>query len=371
MQTTPTNQHYWLAALHLSGVGTLTVQNWLQYFSTIETIFSVSIAELKEAGLTAQQITALREIDWAMVEKDWLWAQQPNRHILTCTDALYPPLLRELPDAPLLLFVEGDLAAFAKPQVAMVGTRHPTYAGKEMAEQFAYSLAKLGLGVVSGLALGVDTESHKGALRAKGSTIAVLGSGLNEVYPYANKKLAEKISQQGGAVVSEFPLTMRPHKQNFPRRNRIISGLSTGVVVVEAAIRSGSLITARFAAEQGREVFAIPGSIYNPLARGCHQLIREGAKLVEKVEDIVEELGTLVTLFSLQPTENTLYSPEKMDPKETEFLALIDYSATALDTIIMRSGLTASEVSSMLLSLELRNYVRIVPGGYAKSPLGN
>ncbi len=388
MQKTSADAIYWLAATRFPGIGPVTFKLWLSYFSNIQTLFSASFAELKEIGLTNKEIHVLKNPNWKVAEQDILWSQQPNCYVLTQADKSYPELLRQLPDAPLVLYVQGYANILSTPQIAMVGSRHPTHGGIEMADDYARCLAQAGLWVTSGLALGIDTASHLGALKANCQTIAVLGSGLNQIYPRSNQKLAEQIIRQG-ALVSEFPLDMPPHRENFPRRNRIISGLSLGVVVIEAAIRSGSLITARFAAEQGREVFAIPGSIHNPLARGCHQLIREGAKLIENASDILEELGPLRGVSAMQSNHSSPLFPGKpmnrsnestvklevdnsvvLEPKQREFLIVIDHSVTTFDSIIMRSGLTASEVSSMLLSLELRNYVRVVPGGYIRTPLG-
>jgi len=308
----------------------------------------------------------VQQPNWSAAEKDLAWSKASDCHLVIQSDEDYPILLRELSDAPVVLYVQGDVEQLAQPQLAMVGSRNPTTNGKETAERFAHSLAHAGLVITSGLALGIDAASHKGALAALGKTVAVIGSGLQHIYPSSNLSLAKDIRLHG-ALVSEFPPETVPKPQYFPRRNRIISGLSLGVLVVEAALRSGSLITARFASEQGREVFAIPGSIHNPLARGCHQLLRLGAKLVEVVEDVLEELGSLQQVLSC-------HQPVKLPAADLpaslrEILLHIDYSTTPMDTIIMRSGLTASAVSSMLLSLELRGMVQIVPGGYARSSL--
>jgi DNA processing protein len=260
-----------------------------------------------------------------------------------------------------VLYVRGDVGLLSKNQLAMVGSRHPTAMGVETAQQFAKQLAASGLVITSGLALGIDGASHRGALLT-GKTIAVLGTGLGSIYPRTHQSLATEILEKGGTLVSEFPPASPPKAAHFPLRNRIISGLSLGVLVVEAAIRSGSLITARTALEQNREVFAIPGSIHNPLARGCHQLLRQGAKLVETVEDVLEEINLQIT----KTTKLPLKEPVDLDPQLKRVLAQIGYEATAVDAIILRSELTASEVSSMLLSLELAGYVCNAPGGYVR-----
>lgn len=358
---------YWLAALHLPGVGPVKLHRWLAYFDSIESIFQASVGAYQAAGVSEKDIHALQHPNWQAVERDLLWAEKPECHIVTFASDDYPILLRQLNDAPVVLYVRGQVKHLAKPQIAMVGTRNPTVAGRELAQQFAYHLAKEGLIVTSGLAMGVDAASHQGALGANSPTIAVTGTGLNHVYPVSHISLAEKIAAHG-ALVSEFPPDTLPIAYHFPRRNRIISGLSLGVLVVEAAIRSGSLITARFAAEQGREVFAIPGSIHNPLARGCHKLIQQGAKLVEKAQDILEELTVLSKVISPQLDENKAVLPAESDQKMNQVLQAVGFETTALDTIMIRSGLTVSEVSSMLLSLELRSYVKNVPGGYVRTP---
>jgi DNA processing protein len=266
--------------------------------------------------------------------------------------------------------VRGQVEKIMRPQIALVGARHSSPGGRETAEVLAYSLAEAGYVVTSGLAAGIDAACHRGALAGFASTVAVMGTGFQHIYPASNRHLAEKIIN-AGALVTEFLPGTPPKAKNFPRRNRIISGLSLGVVVIEAALKSGSLITARLAAEQGREVFALPGSIHNPLARGCHALIRQGAKLVETAQDIVEELGALTGAMMQLPVQTKPRGDDKIDRFQRELLASIGYEPTAVDTIIMRSGLTAGEVSSMLLSLELRGYVDFVTGGYVRTSVNS
>lgn len=356
---------YWLAALHLPGIGPVKIQRWLSYFSNLENLFKANIAELTVAGLTPKEIQLVQHPDWRAVDADLGWVQKPQCHVVTLQDARYPALLKELSDAPLVLYVRGDVDKLALPQIAIVGSRNPTIVAKETAEQFATSLVRAGLVVTSGLAAGIDAACHRGALIA-GSTIAVTGAGLNHIYPAIHRRLADEIAATG-ALVSEFPPNVPPVAKNFPRRNRIISGLSLGVVVIEAALRSGSLITARFAAEQGRDVFAMPGSIHNPLAKGCHRLIRDGAKLIETADDILEELSSLWQAASVVHAEKVLNKNNSaIDQKQYDFLAHIDYVVTPLDAIIIRSGLTAGAVSSMLLALELQGLVVVVPGGYIR-----
>jgi DNA processing protein len=367
MLQTKNETAHWLAALRMPNIGSAKIRRWLQQFADIQALLCATTSELAAAGLSPKEITSVKNPDWSAVEQDMLWAEKPDRHIVVLSDPIYPILLKELNDAPLVLYIKGQIETLTKAQIAIVGSRNPTAVGKETAFQFAHTLAKAGLVVTSGLAAGIDGACHRGALAASAPTIAVTGAGLNHIYPSAHRRLADEIAATG-ALISEFPPVIPPIAKNFPQRNRIISGLSLGVVVVEAAPRSGSLITARFAVEQGREVFAMPGSIHNPLARGCHQLIRQGAKLIETADDILEELGPLWQVMTAASAKAEPDSGENLNKKQRELLLNIDYAATPLDTIVIRSGLTASEVSSMLLSLELLGWIDIVPGGYSRSP---
>ncbi|MDX1432407.1 MAG: DNA-processing protein DprA [Gammaproteobacteria bacterium] len=310
----------------------------------------------------AELLDRRQRIDWRAVESDLAWLEGPHRHLLTLASDAYPPRLREISDAPPVLFVEGDAATPAAPQIAIVGSRRATPGGVETAFALAEALAARGLVITSGLALGVDAAGHRGALAAGGRTLAVAGNGLDTVYPRRHRCLAHRIVEHG-AMVSEFPPGTPPLAGNFPRRNRLISGLGFGVVVVEAALRSGSLITARLAGEQGREVFAVPGAIRNPLAGGCHVLLRQGAKLVERASDILEELPE----GPWQRAEGTPRpAPEpafELPQQEERVLARIDYHATSFDSLVERSGLTAETLCSILLALEIRGLIAPVPGG--------
>lgn len=309
-----------------------------------------------------------RKVDWPSVERDLRWSTLPDCYVLSRRDSKYPSLLRIISNSPPILFIRGNPHLLSRPQLAMVGSRNPTPLGYETAKSFAHHFSSKGFVVTSGLAVGIDGASHKGALLETGNTIAVLGNGLDSIYPSSHQDLAGEIVAKGGALVSEFSIGVPPAASHFPRRNRIISGLTMGTLVVEAAVNSGSLITAKFALEQGREVFAIPGSIHNPLVKGCHALIKQGAKLVETADDVLEELGAL--------TSYVLHSKEGKAPPEAlpigrqslyeELLTQIGYDGTPMDTIIARSGLTAKAVSSMLLELELKGYITSVPGGYAR-----
>ena len=292
------------------------------------------------------------------------WLDRPDTHLLTPADVGYPALLREIAGPPPQLFVRGSLEALSLPQLAIVGSRNATPAGTETAHDFASHLARGGFCVTSGLAEGIDAAAHRGALHAGGRTIAVCGTGPDIVYPRRHERLADDIVANGGAIVSEFAPGTPVFRSNFPRRNRLISGLSVGTLVVEAGVRSGALITARHAMEQGREVFAIPGSIHNPVARGCHLLIRNGAKLVETATDIVEELGGLLAGMQLPESPGPSFAlPVAVDGEYVKLLAAMAWDPVDADSLVARSGLTIGEVSSMLLMLEMQGSVRTLSGG--------
>ena len=355
---------HWLKLWRAPGIGPRRFRKLLDSFPTLADVFSASALQLQAFKLTAETLSYLKNPDERGVENDLKWADQPNRHILTWQHPAYPRLLLETPAPPPILYVLGHIDSLQNPQLAMVGSRNPSASGQDTAHQFAKHLTKNGFTITSGLALGIDTASHQGALAAPGTTIAVLGTGIDHIYPARNRQLAEHIIESG-AIISEFPLGIAALAKNFPRRNRIISGLSVGVLVVEAALQSGSLITARYATEQNRAVFAIPGSIHNPLAKGCHKLLREGAKLVEKAEDILEECGSLIH-YTAQPypqkiNENYL---ETLDPDQQKLVKSIGFETTPIDMIVDRSGFAAENVSAMLMELELKGVVETVAGGY-------
>lgn len=306
------------------------------------------------------------------------WLARPDAHLLTPADAGYPALLREISDPPPQLYVRGNVHALSLPQLAIVGSRNATPGGADSAHSFASHLAARGFCITSGLAEGIDAAAHRGALAAPGITIAVCGTGPDIVYPRQHEALADEIVAKGGAIVSEFAPGTTVYRANFPRRNRLISGLAVGTLVVEASLRSGALITARHAMEQGREVFAIPGSIHNPVARGCHHLIRNGAKLVETAADIVDELGGLLASlragdaatrgdFELDAAPGKVGSAAESagdnDADYARLLACLAWDPVDVDTLVARSGLTIGEVSSMLLLLEMQGSVRALSGG--------
>ena len=332
-------------------------------------------------GLVARDLVArgipetaagwLARPDAGTLQGDRRWLETAGVQLIGCDGERYPPLLGQVESAPVALYLLGEADALLSAQLAIVGSRNPTPGGARNARDFAEFLARAGLTITSGLALGIDSSAHEGALAAQGRTVAVLGCGLDQVYPPENRELAARIVAQGGALISEFPPGTAPRRENFPRRNRLISGLSLGTLVVEAARQSGSLITARLATEQGREVFAIPGSIHNPLSRGCHQLLRQGAKLVETAADILSELKIPFTKQDI--TESgpaTQARPGAAPGLDKEYEILLDalgFEPQSIDALVDRTGLPSPSLASMLLILELEGRVGLHPGGrYAR-----
>jgi DNA processing protein len=297
-------------------------------------------------------------------ERELVWAGKPNHHIIDSSSDDFPELLRQIAGPPERLYVVGNPEALHLPSLAIVGSRNPTQGGIQNAYDFAKHLGQSGFCIVSGLAQGIDTAAHEGALDAGAMTVAFLGHGIDRIYPASNTALAKRIARQG-ALCSEFPLGAEPRREHFPQRNRLISGLCLGTLVVEAAKRSGSLISARLAAEQGREIFAIPGSIHNPMSRGCHQLIRQGAKLVENAADIINELGSLVEHL-LQTTEESATPSASASDDDADYQLLLDamgFDPRTTDQLAETSGLTIEQVSSMLLILELEDKIEAQAGG--------
>jgi DNA processing protein len=321
---------------------------------------------LAALGLTTGAIAWLQAPDEAAIAADLRWLETSGGTLVAATDASYPELLRRSPDAPAVLYLRGNPASLLEPQLAMVGSRNPTAGGRATAHEFAASFARLGLTITSGLALGIDAACHEGALAAGGITIAVLGCGLDVVYPRENSALADRVAASG-AVVSEFPPGTPALREHFPQRNRIIAGLAHGTLVVEAAQRSGSLITARLAGVAGRDVFALPGSIHNPLARGCHELIRQGAALVERVEDVLAELNISLSQQLLEsPAAASPGTPGKAPVLDKAYKILLDalaFEPASVDSLIERTGLNGESIASMLLILELDGHVAPHPGG--------
>ncbi|BCX89762.1 DNA processing protein [Methylomarinovum tepidoasis] len=353
--------HCWLALAQTPGLGGQRITALLHHFSSPAAVFGQPAAVLRELGLPHATVDALLSPRWEQVERSLQWGQQPDCHILPLPDPRYPPQLRTIPSPPPVLFVCGDPALLQRPQIAIVGSRHPTPGGRRNAESFAAELAALGLVVTSGLALGIDAAAHRGALHG-GATVAVIGTGPDRVYPARHKQLAGEIAS-GGAIVSEFPPGTPVRAQHFPRRNRVMAGLALGTLVVEAARHSGSLITARYALEQDREVLAVPGDIHNPQAKGCNALIRDGAHLVETVEDIVTALGLLATSPPIADNPPAVTPGDELSDDYRDLLAKIDYAPTSVDQLVERTGMTPEDLASMLLILELEGHIAAAAGG--------
>lgn len=365
---------YWLALHKAPGIGSLSLNQLAIQFTDIKQLFD-SPEKINQSELSPARkktlINYLHAPDWKTVDSELQWLKADENHILHLNHPGYPELLKQIHSPPCILFVKGQLNVLNEIQLAMVGSRNPSIDGAESAYQFAHYLAGQGMVITSGMALGIDAQSHLGALATQGRSIAVAGTGLDRIYPARHKELAWKIIENG-AIISEYSLGVGPAKQNFPQRNRIISGLSVGTLIVEAALKSGSLITAKYALEQAREVFAIPGSIHNPLSRGCHQLIKSGAKLVETAEDILEELSSLMLASRIQLDDksnsaNQLKSHQEIDPLlpkvQQLILKNIGYSPTSIDTLIERSKLSAAEINANLVLLEVDDYLQSHPGG--------
>ena len=367
---------FWIFLSCLPKFGARRQQAILEQLPEFEQLLTHNAATLKALGLAAETIDALEA-----------WRRQDSAHpvvasaddiyrnclrtgtaIVTMADADYPEPLRHIHDGPLVLYVRGDRSLLGREQIGIVGSRNATRAGLEHARSFAAALGQKGLLVTSGLALGVDGAAHAGALDAGFPTVAVIGNGVDKPYPYRHRTLSERIAGEG-VIVSEYPPGTSAKAGHFPRRNRIISGLSRGILVVEAGLKSGSLITARLALEQGREVFAIPGSVHNPLARGCHHLIRQGAKLVETVDDICEELGGWWTGQNEgDPSSVVMKRPaiEGLDSREIAVLEALGYDPQSTDVLCSVTGLPADQLMQSLLLLELQGLVDSAPGGFQR-----
>lgn len=357
----------WLVLLHAAGLGPSKLKALLEQFGSAHNIINARAQELSTYRLSQQTITELNNPNLENIQRDIDWSQQTDHQIIPITDERYPARLKNISDPPIVLYVWGDPDYLNRPQLAMVGSRTPTASGKKTAYNFANHLSQSGITITSGLASGIDGACHQGALKGIAGTVALVAHGLDIIYPAAHRQLAQAISSNG-AIVSEAPIGTEPHKGLFPRRNRIISGLSAGTLVVEAALKSGSLITARLALEQGREVFAIPGSIHNPLARGCHQLIRQGAKLVETADDILEELLPHLSMDKIDlPMDKITQEPtQALDPDHQKLLKCLAYDPISIDILVSHSGFSASEVASMLLIMELEGQVVCQKGLYTR-----
>ncbi len=375
---------YSLVLHRLPHVGAVTYNRLVGLFGSPELALSQAMSTLQSL-LNEETLLAIKDFQAigaasiigqkALVDLNWL-ASQSDVHLISIADSTYPDLLKQIPKLPPLLFVRGDIHLLSLPQIAIVGSRNPSSGGSENAHRFAEFLASNGFTITSGLALGVDAAAHQGALAAKGKTIAVMGTGLDLIYPSRHRALAQQILDGGGALVSELPLGSSANAANFPQRNRIISGLSCGVLVVEAAVQSGSLITAQAAMQQNREVFAIPGSIHNPLARGCHQLIRQGATLVETAKDIVDQLDGMLgyqreKLTKLQEkaakkTELDEKVLDELSPAEQQLIHAMGYDPVNIDDLVDRTGVAVGSVAAQMIGLEIKGFVQQIGAGYQR-----
>ena len=361
----------WLLLSFIPGLGTVRYRALLKEFGSPDAILSASYQQLKAGlpGKLAQQIADNPETpeinDRLAHTRNWLESSEAH-HVIHFNSEDYPARLKEVSDAPPLLYVIGNPKLLSEPQLAMVGSRRPTPQGRRLAYDLALELGKSGLVITSGMALGVDAAAHQGVLSSYGSTVAVLGTGVDQIYPRNHRSLYSLIAQQG-ALVSEFPLGATANPGHFPKRNRIISGLSLGVLVVEAEQKSGSLISARLAAEQGREVFAVPGSVLNPLSKGCHQLLREGAVLVENHEDVLVELQSQLEPMMNEPEPEKEIVSENINSQHLNVLDCMGFDVASMDLLSQVSGLPCEELSVVLTELELEGLVQSVPGGFLRT----
>ena len=353
--------------LRLSGVKKLSVDRCSQLATTLHKAEKTEKEQLYKAGLDSEQASAFLKTDKILIDRTVAWLAHPDHHLITCDSAFYPSLLKNISDAPLLLYVMGDPALLAMPQIAIVGSRHCSAYGRNWGTCFAQALALSGIAITSGLALGIDGIAHRAALEVKGRTLAVLGSGLQKIYPRQHASLAKEIVAAGGAVISEFPLTAAPLPWHFPYRNRIISGLSLGVLVVEAAMQSGSLVTARLALEQNRDVYAVPGAVGNPGSEGTNWLIQQGALLTAHPNTILEQLQS--ELKWLPAVQNSSTYSSVQDNSSLPFadvLANVGDEVTPVDVVAERACQPVPVIVAKLLELELAGWISAVPGGYVR-----
>ncbi|MEZ3501743.1 DNA-protecting protein DprA [Pantoea sp. KPR_PJ] len=353
--------------LRLSAVTGMTGNRWLKMAAALDETDDET-STLQASGLSDQQIQQFYQLSPREIARTESWlAESDAHHLLTVLDDTYPAALREIHRFPPLLYIEGDPDLLSTMQLAVVGSRSCSHYGREWGEWFTQQLALSDLTITSGLARGIDGIAHRATLDVEGKTIAVLGSGLQHLYPKRHSTLAEEIIEKGGAVVSEFPLTMPPHAINFPRRNRVISGLSRGVLVVEATLKSGSLVTARYALEQNRNVYALPGALGNPGSAGTHWLIQQGALLVAHPTDIIEDLRTALNWLPFTSPERIYSEPSDDVPLPfAEVLANVGDEVTPVDVVAERAGQPVPVITAQLLELELAGWIAAVPGGYVR-----
>lgn len=372
-------QRDWLVLINAPSLGGAKLINAIESFGGASALAGATARELRNHGLKEETIAGITHPDERVIEYAQQWLSQERHHLLCWDSDDYPILLRRITGPPAALFVDGDPGCLWQPQIAVIGSRNPTSGGLDHARDFATTLARMGMTITSGLASGIDTAAHRAALATGAQTIAVNGTGLDIIYPASSRQTGEQIPMQG-AMISELPLGSQALRQHFPSRNRIISGLSLAVLVIEAGLNSGTLITARKAAEQGRDVFALPGSLNNPMAKGCHRLIREGARLVETASDILQELGPVAAELKMEIQqrlafqdastvggENAVGTGAASNKPSKDLLDDADYSAIwealsfdpkPVDIIIEKTGLSAREVSSMLLMMELKGMIK-------------
>jgi DNA processing protein len=353
------NKLFFLALNRIDGIGPRTVFKLLSHWPNLADLFNLSFTQMTQAGLPDKMARLICDFDLRLVDQDLAWQKENTHHLLTWDSPHYPRLLKEIGDPPTVLYAKGDLACLTNPTLAIVGTRKPSIIGAETAYRFASQLSRNGITIVSGLALGIDAQAHRGCLTENGSTIAVLGTGIDQIYPPQNRLLFDQIAKKG-LLLSEFPLGNSPKAGHFPRRNRIISGVSLSTLVIEAAIKSGSLITARFAMEQNRDVLAIPGSIHNVQAKGCHYLLQQGARLVESEDDVLDALGVTEKIADLAYMQSTLASGME------NLVKCIGFETTTIDQIVRRSQLCVEKVLCGVSELELHGMIKSVPGGYMR-----
>lgn len=365
-----TDREALIAMNQVQGLGAVTVKRMAERFGSLAAIFDVSESDLlgvqgvgvERAHLFSYELKKVRSDD------EWARASKSGVKLVTWVDDGYPAILKQIADPPMVLYVAGSVDALDRPAVAIVGTRHPTVYGKETARRLGYQLAAAGYVVVSGLATGIDTEAHAGALQAKGRTVAVLGGALDCLFPKENTALARDIAQKAGAVISEYPFGRQPDRQTFPMRNRIVSGLSKGVLVVEAPLNSGTMITVGQALDQNRTVMAVPGRVDSPASQGCHKLLRDGARLVTTVDDVIEELQDLLPVVSRASVEKTSEGAcKRMDVSlssdERAVMAQIEAEGSHIDALVRGSGLDAGKVNALVVGLQIKRLIRLLPGG--------
>ncbi len=366
------NKSSWLHLLNAPGLGFTRISLLLEHFGDANEIIKQNKFS-PEFKIPQKAINYLSKASDDLIKSELDWLLKPDNHILTLDDPLYPPQLKQISDPPILLFVKGDPNTLLLPQLAVVGSRHASQSGLNNAQAFCFDLAQRGLVITSGLAAGIDTQAHQGAIDAQGQTVAVMGTGINAIYPKKNQTLAKTIPYHG-AVVSEFPFNTPPNAHNFPRRNRVIAGLAMGTLVVEAAQKSGTLITARLSIENNRPVMAIPGSIHNPLAKGCHQLIKQGAQLVESAQDILHEIAAGISMLtdqlktSINDIEDEVLDNQSLKPNielsdsQKDIYKHLDFNPIAFDDIVLLTDLSSNDVASDLLIMELSGLVEKLPG---------